>query len=221
MNFCIPPFLGQGLLFVTVLTPSLLTMEKEQEKKPINYPRKVARIVLKTVLFLFLFIVFIFLLILTPPVQRFMTGKVESYLQNKLKTRVEIGSISFGLSGKVSLEKVYLEDKSKDTLMSGGVVKAHLNFFRLFSNEVEIKDLELQNITAKVKRTLPDTVFNLQFIVDAFAREQTKKADTATTAPLRLNISDIALDNVNITYLDVVTGNDVYAHIGSLSATID
>src|SRR4051812_29410530 len=176
-------------------------MEKEQKR--INYPRKIARIILKTVLFIFLFIVFIFLLILTPPVQRFLTGKVESYLQNKLKTRVEIGSISFGLSGKVNLENVYIEDKTKDTLVSGGAVKAHLNFFKLFSNEVEIKDLELQNITAKIKRVLPDTAFNFQFIMDAFASEKSKSPDTAQTAPMKLNISDIALENINLVYNDV------------------
>ena len=160
-------------------------------------------------------------MVLTPPVQHCITGKVQSYLQKKLRTRVEVGSISFGLSGNINLQNVYIEDKAKDTLISGGTIKAHLNYFRLFSNEVQVKDLELQNITAKVKRVLPDTVYNFQFIVDAFTTEQTKKPDTAQTAPLKLNISDIAFDNINLKYTDVVTGNDMFAHIGNLSATID
>ena len=160
-------------------------------------------------------------MILTPPVQHFLTGKVQSYLQNKLKTKVEIGSISFGLSGNINLQNVYVEDKTRDTLVSGGTIKAHLNYFKLFSNEVQVKDLELQNITAKIKRILPDTVYNFQFIVDAFVTENTKSPDTAQSAPLKLNISDIALDNINVKYNDVVTGNDMFAHIGNLSATID
>ncbi|HEX2607189.1 MAG TPA: translocation/assembly module TamB domain-containing protein [Flavisolibacter sp.] len=191
----------------------------QTENKHNHLPRKIARIFLKTVLFLLLFIVLIFLLILTPPVQRFLTGKVETYLQNKLKTRVEIGSISFGLSGNVNLQNIYIEDKTKDTLLSGGALKAHINFMKLFSNEVEVKDIELQNITAKIKRVLPDTVFNFQFIVDAFV---TKSVNTDTTsAPMKLNISDISLDNVNLKFNDVITGNDIFAHIGNLSATID
>ncbi|HJW15564.1 MAG TPA: hypothetical protein VJ499_00500, partial [Flavisolibacter sp.] len=80
----------------------------EEESKQINYPAKIARIFLKIILFLVLFIIIIFLLVLTPPVQRFMTSKAENYLQNKLKTKVSIGSISFGLSGKVNLENVYI-----------------------------------------------------------------------------------------------------------------
>ncbi|HWJ25307.1 MAG TPA: hypothetical protein VNS32_02130, partial [Flavisolibacter sp.] len=75
---------------------------------------------MKVVLFIFLFVVLVFLLILTPPVQKFLTGKVQNYLGNKLKTKVEIGSISFGLSGNINLENIYIEDKTKDTLISGG-----------------------------------------------------------------------------------------------------
>lgn len=194
-------------------------MTEEKEKK--HYLRKTARILLKIVLFLFLFIVLIFLLVLTPPVQRFLTNKAESYLQHKLKTNVQIGSISFGLSGKINLENIYIEDQSKDTLIYGGAIKTHLSFLKLFSNEVQIKDIELQNITAKIKRVLPDTVYNFQFIADAFMSEQTKSPDTAQTAPMKLNINDVTLENVRLKYLDDVTGNDMFARIGNLSVTID
>ncbi|MGZ3848212.1 MAG: translocation/assembly module TamB domain-containing protein [Flavisolibacter sp.] len=199
----------------------LIDTPMEEEQKRINYPRKLGRIFLKVLLFVFLFIVLVFLLVLTPPVQHFLTGKVQNYLQTKLKTRVAIGGISFGLSGKLNLDNVYIEDRTKDTLISGGSVKAHINFVKLFSNEVEIKDIELQNITAKIKRVLPDTIFNYQFIVDAFASEKKKKSDTAQSAPMKLNISDVALDNVSLSFADAITGNDVFAHIGNLSATID
>ncbi|MFL5742906.1 MAG: translocation/assembly module TamB domain-containing protein [Flavisolibacter sp.] len=209
----------RGLLFVTLLLPFPDNMDTE--KKRISLPRKITRIVLKTILFIFLFVVFVFLLVLTPPVQRFLTSKVETYLQTKLKTKVQIGSISFGLSGRINLANVYIEDQKKDTLVSGGNIKAHLNYLRLFSNEVEVKDLEFQDITAKIKRVLPDTTFNFQFIVNAFVSEKSKAPDTAKTPPMKLNISDIALDNINLTFTDAITGNDMFAHIGTLSATID
>ncbi|RYF86316.1 MAG: hypothetical protein EON98_04030 [Chitinophagaceae bacterium] len=199
--------------------------EKKTEKTVIvkrrSVPARVGRILLKTLLFLFLFIILVFLLILTPPVQRFLTGRVENYLEKKLQTRVDIERISFGLSGDVALQNVFIEDRTKDTLVSGGSIKAHINFMKLFSNEVEVKDIELQNITAKIKRVLPDTAFNYQFIVDAFVTDQTKDPDTAATAPMKLNISDITLDNVAVTYKDVITGNDVFARIGYATTAID
>jgi len=199
--------------------------EKKTEKTEItrrrSVPARIGRILLKTILFLILFIIVLFLLILTPPAQRFLTTKVENYLEKKLQTRVDIGRISFGLSGNIALQNVYIEDRTKDTLVSGGSIKAHLNFMKLFSNEVEVKDIELQNITAKIKRVLPDTTFNFQFITDAFVSDQTKDPDTAQTAPMKLNISDITLDNVAVVFKDVITGNDVFAKIGYATTTID
>ena len=192
----------------------------QKEKKPVNYPRKIARILLKTVLFLFLFVVLIFLVVLTPPAQRFLTSKTEDFLENKLKTKVEIGRIAFGLSGNISLSDVYFEDRTRDTLLSGGTIKANINFVKLFSNEVVVKDIELQNITAKIKRVLPDTVFNFQYIVDAFATAPAADS-TATTAPMKLSINDVTLDNVRLYVDDVITGNNMVVRVGNLSATID
>jgi cell division septal protein FtsQ len=81
------------------------TEEKTSGKKP-NYVRKAARILMKVILFLMLFVVVLFLFALTPPAQKIATNKVENYLQKKLKTKVEIGSISVGLSGWINLKDV-------------------------------------------------------------------------------------------------------------------
>lgn len=193
---------------------------KETVKRQRSLPAKIGRIFLKTLLFLVLFIILVFLLILTPPVQRFLTAKAENFLEKKLQTNVEIGRIAFGLSGDVSLQNVYIEDRTKDTLVSGGAIKANINFLKLLSSELEVTGIELQNITAKIKRVLPDTTFNYQFVVDAFVSKTTKPEDT-TAVPMKMSISDVTLDNVALTYKDAVTGNDVFARIGYATTTID
>src|SRR5678809_205220 len=124
-------------------------MQKERTGR--NPPTKIFRIVLKTIAFLLLFVIFVFLLLLTPPVQRVLTARVQHYLENKLHTKVLIGRISFGLSGKIALNDIFIADKTNDTLVSGGSIRAHLNFLKLFSNEVRVKDLDVNNVTAKIK----------------------------------------------------------------------
>src|SRR6516165_1901760 len=106
-------------------------MQNERIAPKYSVGVKIARIVLKTIAFILLFIVLIFGLLFTPPVQNILTTKVQHYLQNKLQTKVLIGRISFGLSGKIGLHNIYIEDKSKDTLVSGGAIRAHINFFKL------------------------------------------------------------------------------------------
>ncbi|MBD0294927.1 MAG: translocation/assembly module TamB [Flavisolibacter sp.] len=183
--------------------------------------KRIARILLKVVLFLLLFAIVLFLLLLTPPVQKFATGLAENFLQKKLQTRVEIGSISIGLPKKVVLNDIYIEDKTKDTLIAGGTIKANIELFKLFNNEVKINDLQLKNITAKVKRVLPDTAFNFQFIIDAFVTEQKKEPDTAQTAVMKLALNNLELDNFRVIYKDVITGNDMLVHVDELTAKID
>jgi translocation and assembly module TamB len=192
----------------------------QTEQRHITGVQRAARILLRVILYLFLFIVLVFLLILTPPAQRFATNKVETFLQNKLKTRVEIGSIRIGLPRMVHLQNVYIEDRTKDTLLSGGSIKVNIDLFKLLSNKVEIRDIQLTDITAKVKRVLPDTAFNFQFIIDAFA-PKTQTADTTQTAAMELDVDHVGLDNVRVVYKDVITGNDMFAAINTLSLNID
>ncbi|MGV3530378.1 MAG: translocation/assembly module TamB domain-containing protein [Flavisolibacter sp.] len=196
--------------------------EKEHiviEKK--HYVRRTAAIALRVVLYLLLFVIVVFLLILTPPVQRFMTGRVEKYLEKKLQTDVAIGRISFGLSGDLDLQNFIIYDQTHDTLLAGKSISANISYLKLFSNEVDVKDVEMQQVTAKIKRILPDTAFNYQFVVDAFASEKQKSPDTAATAPLKLNVSNVTVDDSYVRYNDVVTGTDAFAKIGYLTTTID
>ena len=127
---------------------------------------RLARIVLKTVLYILIFFLLIGILVQTSPVQNFVRSKTVAWLEKKLQTKVEVGRIYVGLAGKVTLTNIYIEDRQKDTLLSGSSLKANVNLGRLiFRGEMDLRKLELENITAKIKRQLPDTVFNYQFIV--------------------------------------------------------
>jgi len=186
-----------------------------------NSWRRFGRIVFKTVLFILIFVTLIFIAVHTPPVQNYLSKRIVSYLEKKLNTRVEIGKIRVVLPQKIVLENIYLEDQLKDTLISGGTIRAKLSLFKLFRNEVEVKNLQLQNVTAKVKRLLPDTTFNFKFIVDAFTSEKNKETDTAESPPLKLAVENLSFENLNIIYRDILTGDDMTVHVGMLYAKID
>jgi hypothetical protein len=91
----------------------------QKERTVTKLPARIFRIVLKTIAFLLLFVILVFILLLTPPAQRFLTARVQHYLENKLHTKVLIGRISFGLSGKIGLNNIFIADKTSDTLVSG------------------------------------------------------------------------------------------------------
>lgn len=181
----------------------------DQQKRKKNIWKRTGRIALKTILFILLFLVLIAGLILTPPVQNFIRGKAVTWLEKKLQTKVAIGKIYIGFPKKVVVENVYIEDQAKDTLLAGGSIKIDIGLLKLISGSgIDIDMVRLDNITAKVKRRLPDTVFNFQFIIDAFASPDTKPDEKDTTST-PFTLGSVELNHIRMVYDDVITGNDV------------
>jgi hypothetical protein len=195
------------------------------ETKPVRsswyHLGKVMRLFAKLVIGILLFIVLVFILIQTPPVQNFARKKIQSYLEKKLDTKVSIGKLYIGLPDIISLQNVYIEDRSKDTLLAGSKLKVNIDLFRLLSNVVEINELQLEGITAKIKRELPDTTYNFQFIVDAFTPAERKPVNTNDSSVMQVDISSILFNKVHLIYKDVVSGSDMDIDINHFTTKID
>lgn len=132
-----------------------------------------------------------------------------------------LDKIYIGLPKKLVLEGIYVEDKGGDTLLNGGSLRADISLLKLLRSEVEIGSLELNDVTAKIKRQLPDTVYNFQFIIDAFAPAQSNQiAKKNDTGNLNISIRSVALNNIHFIYKDVITGSDVAAQLDHFDTRI-
>jgi hypothetical protein len=182
------------------------------------------RIALKTILWIIASVIFLILLVViliqVPAVQNFVKDKAVTFLQNKIHTKVEIGHISLGLPKLLVLEDVYFEDQKKDTLIAGDKLKVDITLMKLLKNKVEINEINLEGITANISRG-PDSLFNFDYIIKAFAGEQKKEVtpeDTAST--MKFSVDKIILDKINVKYKDVTTGNDVKFLLGHFDTRI-
>ena len=193
--------------------------EKPKIKKPLY--KRIIKILLKVVLIFFALLIVIGLLIQTSPVQNFIKGKVVSYLKSKLHSNVSIGKIYITFPKNVVINDIYLEDQQHDTLFSAGKLSVNISMLKLLHSNVEINTVDLEKGTIKIKRLLPDTVFNFQFIVNAFS-SASKNADTKKdTSSTQIVVHNITLDKINVVYKDVVTGNDVAVFLNHFNINID
>lgn len=184
--------------------------------------KRIIRVTLKTLLWLFISIVVILILIQTPPVQNFARKKLQSYLQHKLQTKIEIGRIYIGLPSSVVLENIYLEDRSKDTLFYGGSIRANVNLFKLLHNEVDINSISLKDFTGKINRTLADSTYNFQFIIDAFAsKNNNKKVQDSSKTAMKMHVNHLSLDNIRLKYVDELEGSDYTVSLRYLDTHIN
>ncbi len=194
--------------------------EKEVIKKKRSLLSTLARIlvwILGSVVFL---IILVLLLIQTSYVQNIARKKVVNYLEHKLNTTVQIGKLDIKFPTAISLQKVFFEDQSKDTLLYGGEIRVDINMFQLIRNNIQIKEIYLDDILAKVKRLPPDSTFNFQFIVDAFSSEEKKAPEKEDTSTMKMNIDRILVNKTRIIYKDLFTGNDMDLAIGHLDTKI-
>lgn len=163
-------------------------------------------------------IILILLLIQTETVQNFARKKIVTFLENKLGTQVAIEGLDISFPKMVVLKGIYIEDQTRDTLLAGRKLKVDIDLFKLLSNELQINEINLDGITVKIKRQLPDTIFNYQFIVDAFASDKVKPA--GDSIPMKMAIEKIIIDDTRVVFLDVLTGNDADVYLGHFDTDI-
>ncbi len=139
--------------------------------------RKILKIlgwVIASIIFL---LVLVYVLIQIPAVQNFAKNKVVSYIEKKIKTRVQIGNLSIAFPKQIVLQNIYFEDQKKDTLLSGKEIPVDIALLKLISNEVNVGYLELKD---KVK-SFDQEVSDLLRRGKQFVRDLENKTKEATS----------------------------------------
>ncbi len=186
-----------------------------------NIVRKVLKVIGWIVASVIFLIVLVLILIQIPAVQNFAKDKAVTFLEKKIKTKVEVEKLSIAFPKRIVLKGVYFEDQNKDTLLAGKELRVDIALFGLLKNEVNVSYLELNGIRANIYRLSPDTAFNFEYIVKAFASEQKKPSTTDTTSSLKFHLDKIILKDILATFKDDETGNDVYFYLGNFETRIE
>ncbi|MFN2394971.1 MAG: translocation/assembly module TamB domain-containing protein [Bacteroidales bacterium] len=170
--------------------------------------------------FLLLFLIILIILQFSF-VQTWLTGKITTSLSKQTQTTIEIDRVSIRFPKKVGLKGIYVEDNKGDTLLHAGSIFVDVGMIGLLRNKVNVNALELENITANMLRQQPDTVFNFQFILDAFATEENEDTvsqdepikENSQTNEWQINIDKVSLRNVNYRLSDHFSGIDLQTSV--------
>lgn len=174
-----------------------------------KYIKKTLKILMWIVISIIAIFLLVVLLLQIPAIQNFVKDKAVTYLENKIKTPVKVGKIEIGLPKKVILEDFYFQTQSGDTLLAGNKLAVDISLFKLFDNEVELNSVELEGIVANVTRN-KDSVFNFDYIIDAFASDEPKDPNAA---PMTFSIGKVNLDNVRVRFDDAISKNDIAVNL--------
>ena len=185
-------------------------------KKKYRVVKIIGRIILGILVLLFLLILFI----RSPWGQGIIVGKVTSYVSNKTNTKVEIERLFLTFNGNLQIDGLYLEDTKGDTLIYSKSLEANLPLWSLIRGEgIGVDGLYWEGVRANIIRKDSIQGYNFQFLIDAFATEDTTTvAKDSTAAPLNIVLGKLNFKDFDVVFDDEVAGIDSRFKIGTLNA---
>lgn len=178
--------------------------------------KRLLKILKISILSLIAIVVLLTLLVNLPPVQNFMAQKAVRILSDKLHTRVSLEKIELSLFNEVQLNKLYIEDQHKDTLLFAGEASIKITDWFFIKKKPVLTYVGLKNAQVNLNRSKNSDIWNYQFIIDAFASKKPKKKDTSSSS-FDIDLRQINLSKVNFNMLDAWVGSDMVGAVGDFS----
>lgn len=175
--------------------------------------RKTLKILLYIVIGLLILVGGVVGFLLSPSGQRFVTKQTTSFLSNKLKTPFKVGKIRYKIPNSVGIDDLLVIDQNNDTLVYLHYLDLKVDIWELLNTTISVKSLEIENASFYMHRKAPDSFFNFQYIIDAFASTDTSKTltpkeDAANAEPLKIELVKTLLKNIKFRLHDESGGTD-------------
>jgi hypothetical protein len=185
--------------------------------------RKLLRFVFWTISILLLLVVAVFFAINLPVVQQRITHVAETFLQQKLGTRVEVGAIRMKFPYAISLERFLLEDQKGDTLARIGSLAVTVDLWKILGQTIELQKVTLEDAAIYMQHR--DSTYSFDFVVRAFSKSDTAaiKAPVDTIASawkLKLDLTVLKLKQVHFLLRDDEVEGITQADIGSAETVL-
>jgi hypothetical protein len=201
--------------------------------KIIKYSKKVLRIALWFLaIFITLFLI-ISILLQFASVQTYLITQITSRITGRIESTFTIEKVAIRFPKAIGLEGIYATDMHGDTLLYAGSIFVDVNMMALMRSRVVVNSLELTDVAAYMKRMEPDTVYNYQFLIDAFAGDQAERKDTsqentdtiATTTNQNatgwsVKVKNVRLRNIRYQLTDYFSGIDLNVGIEAFDTSV-
>jgi hypothetical protein len=193
-------------------------MEEKPKQKKKSIFKKIRNAFLWVTGILFVLLVAVFLLMKIPAVQRWTAHKTAAYISNKIDAQVTIRDASIDLFKHLALYDIYIEDKQGDTLLYANHFEVNLGAINPFAPSIKIRNIQLHKAYINLYRNSPDTVFNFQFIADAFS---SGTDDTSAAKPMDIDLQRLVISETRYVMHDELNAQDISCNIGNFDLKVN
>ncbi len=141
-----------------------------------------------------------------PRFQTTLAQKAVAYLSKKLNTEITLGSIEIGFFHSMVVRDILIKDRKNDTLLSAGEINARFRLLGLLRNKFEIDYITLTKTNLYLRRSLSDSDFNFQFILDALSSKNPSSEDTSA---IQLRLSNLDMNQTHFILFDAPNATEL------------
>ena len=131
----------------------------------------------------------LYFVIQIPSVQQRGIDEATAFVRETTGTEVQVERLTVDFWHTLVIEGVYVADERQDTLLHVGRLGVNIGLLHLLRQEVFVDEVFLTDVTARLTRQ--DSVYNFQFLIDAFASADSAAPDTVAEAPADTTSADI------------------------------
>ena len=183
-----------------------------------------------------LFLAIIGLMILSVISAPFQTKLIKAFLNNqneKMEEKIQISNVSFHPVKGAVINDLLIKDYRQDTLLYAERFYSGLtdNVLTLFSNQLSLSELTLENAQLHLHTAKGDSLNNLERFVSNFGRSQdqgsskpsqtTTEAPKSTTQPMQVDLDHVLLDRIELTSYNENTTQSVIGQIEKLAIEVN
>jgi len=130
-------------------------------------------------------------------IQTFISNAVVFELSNKLHSKVTVGKIEYTLFNSITIQKLYVEDLQKDTLLYVDRADAHFDFWEFLHGKVLISSVEFDQLYGNIIID-KEGHSNLDFVMNTF-----KKPASKDTTQIEYRINRFKVHNSSFHYTNL------------------
>ncbi|WP_417888020.1 translocation/assembly module TamB domain-containing protein [Zunongwangia sp.] len=184
--------------------------------------KKTLRIFLKIIAGIVVFLILLLLFIRSPWGQNIIVQRVVAYLEKETNTEIKIDKLFIAFDGAVTLEKLYVEETSGDTLLYANSLDAQIAIWPLIKgNAFGVNEVNLEGVKANIHREDSIKGYNFQFLIDAFATADTTQQQPTNSKPMEISVGDVYLKNIFLNFDDAVLGAQANLILGDLAVEMN
>ncbi|MCY7361756.1 MAG: AsmA family protein, partial [Ignavibacteria bacterium] len=181
--------------------------------------KRIFKILLFSFLFLLVLIAGLIIALQFNSTQNFISQKVINYVSGKTHSVITLKEINISFPKSIVLKDIFMEDQNHDTLLFAHRLLIDIDMMKLFSSVIELNNVSIESATAHINRSMADSSFNFDFIVNAFVPSNVSTSNSSAKASTAFSLKTVSFENVNFIFSDQVSGSDMNFSIGSLETS--